>query len=263
MSEALIKFDNITKRFSLRKGDIVAVKDFSLEIKKGEILTIVGASGCGKTTLLNMVAGFLTPSSGNILLDGQPITKIEPRCGMIFQNYALFPWLSVRKNVEFGPKINGVSKKVRREESARYIEMVGLKGFEDAYPGELSGGMRQRTALCRVLANKPDILLCDEPFAALDAMTRQIMQQELLRIVNESGQTVLFITHSIDEALILSDKIVVMSVRPGTVKDIYDIELPHPGKVEVQLTDEYLKLKRQIWAMVEEEVKASMKIVSS
>ncbi len=263
MSETLIKFDNITKRFSLRKGDIVAVKDFSLEIKKGEILTIVGASGCGKTTVLNMVAGFLTPSSGNILLDGQPITKVEPRCGMIFQNYALFPWLSVRKNVEFGPKINGVSKKVRREESAKYIEMVGLKGFEDAYPGELSGGMRQRVALCRVLANKPDILLCDEPFAALDAMTRQIMQQELLRIVNESGQTVLFITHSIDEALILSDKIVVMSVRPGTVKHIYDIELPHSGKVEVQLTDEYLKLKRQIWAMVEEEVKTSMKIVSS
>ncbi len=259
MSADLIQLDNVTRVFSSRKGDIVAVRDFSHEIRKGEVVTLVGASGCGKTTVLNMVAGFLAPTSGRVLLDGRPITSVEPRCGMIFQSYALFPWLTVKKNVEFGPKINRIPRKVRREEARKYIEMVGLEGFEDSYPGELSGGMRQRVALCRVLVNKPDILLCDEPFAALDAMTRQVMQQELLKIVNESGQTVFFITHSIDEALILSDKVVVMSARPGRVKAVYDIDLPHPRKVEVQLTEEYLQLKRKIWDIVEEEVKASMR----
>jgi NitT/TauT family transport system ATP-binding protein len=259
MSRALIQLENVSKVFGTRKGEIVAVSEFSYEIHKGEIVTLVGASGCGKTTLLNMVAGFLAPTSGTISLDGAPITGVEPRCGMIFQSYALFPWLTVRKNVELGPRLNGVPKKIRRDEAQQFIEMVGLEGFEDSYPGELSGGMRQRVALCRVLANKPDILLCDEPFAALDAMTRQVMQQELLRIVGESGQTVLFITHSIDEALILSDKVVVMSARPGRVKEVYEVDLPHPRKVEVQLTDRYLELKRSIWDIVEEEVMASMR----
>ena len=259
MSERLIQLDNVTKIFPTRKDEVVAVRDFSYEIHKGEVVTLVGASGCGKTTLLNMVAGFLAPTSGSILLEDKPITGIEPRCGMIFQSYALFPWMSVRKNVEFGPKLNGIARSVRREQAQEYIEMVGLEGFEDSYPGELSGGMRQRVALCRVLANKPDILLCDEPFAALDAMTRQVMQQELLRIVSESGQTVMFITHSIDEALILSDKVVVMSARPGRVKEVYDVDLPHPRQVEVQLTDRYLELKRNIWDIVEEEVMASMR----
>ena len=259
MSERLIQLDNVSKIFPTRKGDVEAVRDFSYEIHKGEVVTLVGASGCGKTTLLNMVAGFLAPTSGSILLENKPIAGIEPRCGMIFQSYALFPWMTVRKNVEFGPKLNGIARRVRREQAQEYIEMVGLEGFEDSYPGELSGGMRQRVALCRVLANKPDILLCDEPFAALDAMTRQVMQQELLRIVNESGQTTLFITHSIDEALILSDKVVVMSARPGRVKEVYDVDLPHPRKVEVQLTDRYLELKRKIWDIVEEEVMASMR----
>ncbi len=260
MNGQLIALDGVSKVFSTRKGDVEAVRDFSLEVKKGEVVTLVGASGCGKTTVLNMVAGFMSPTSGEIFLEGQPITGVEPRCGMIFQSYALFPWLTVRKNVEFGPRINGISRSVRRTEAQAYIEMVGLEGFEDAYPVELSGGMRQRVALCRVLANKPDILLCDEPFAALDAMTRQVMQQELLRIVSQSGQTVLFITHSIDEALILSDRVIVMSARPGQVKAMHDVDLDRPRKVEVQLTDAYLALKRKIWDMVEEEVRASMNV---
>jgi len=259
MSETLIQIENVTKIFPSRKGDVVAVQDFSYDIHRGEVITLVGASGCGKTTLLNMVAGFLGPTSGRVLLEGKPITSVEPRCGMIFQSYALFPWLTVRKNVELGPKLNGIPRKIRSDEAQKYIEMVGLEGFEDSYPGELSGGMCQRVALCRVLANKPDILLCDEPFAALDAMTRQVMQQELLKIVSESGQTILFITHSIDEALILSDRVVVMSARPGRVKEVYDIDLPHPRRVEVQLTEQYLELKRNIWDIVEEEVKASMR----
>ncbi|MDX1763482.1 MAG: ABC transporter ATP-binding protein [bacterium] len=260
MNGPLIQLEGVSKVFSTRKGDVEAVRGFSLQIRQGEVVTLVGASGCGKTTVLNMVAGFMPPTSGQVLLDGQSITGVEPRCGMIFQSYALFPWLTVRKNVEFGPRINGIPGAVRRAEAQKYIEMVGLDGFEDAYPGELSGGMRQRVALCRVLANKPDILLCDEPFAALDAMTRQVMQQELLRIVSRSGQTVLFITHSIDEALILSDRVVVMSARPGQVKAMHDVDLARPRKVEVQLTDAYLSLKRKIWDMVEEEVRVSMSV---
>ncbi len=254
----LIQLKNVSKIFSSRKGDIEAVREFSLSICKGEVVTLVGASGCGKTTVLNMVAGFTAPTSGEIFLEGETIAGIEPRCGMIFQSYALFPWLTVRENVEFGPKVNGISKKDRKKLSAEYIAMAGLTEFADSYPGELSGGMRQRVALCRALANKPDILLCDEPFAALDAMTRQVMQQELLNIVSRSGQTVFFITHSIDEALILSDRVVVMSARPGQVKAEYDIDLPRPRKIDIQLTEDYLKIKRKIWSLVEEEVRASM-----
>jgi NitT/TauT family transport system ATP-binding protein len=260
MKNTLIQLIEVTKEFHSRKATVVAVRDFSLDIQKGEVVTLVGASGCGKTTVLNMIAGFIPPTSGQILLDDKPITRIEPRCGMIFQTYALFPWLTVSENVAFGQRMSGVPRRVRRIEARKYIEMVGLEEFENSFPGELSGGMRQRVALCRVLANKPDILLCDEPFAALDAMTRQIMQQELLSIVSRSGQTVLFVTHSIDESIILSDRIVVMSARPGQVKAVYNINLPHPRKIEVQLTDQYLNLKRNIWSIVEEEVKTSMKL---
>jgi NitT/TauT family transport system ATP-binding protein len=260
MKNTLIQLIEVTKEFHSRKATVVAVRDFSLDIQKGEVVTLVGASGCGKTTVLNMIAGFIPPTSGQILLDDKPITRIEPRCGMIFQTYALFPWLTVSENVAFGQRMSGVPRRVRRIEARKYIEMVGLEEFENSFPGELSGGMRQRVALCRVLANKPDILLCDEPFAALDAMTRQIMQQELLSIVSRSGQTVLFVTHSIDESIILSDRIVVMSARPGQVKAVYNINLPHPWKIEVQLTDQYLNLKRNIWSIVEEEVKTSMKL---
>lgn len=257
---SFIRLENVSKIFSSRKGEVEAVRGFSFSINKGEVVTLVGASGCGKTTVLNMVAGFTAPTSGRVLLEEEPVSRVEPRCGMIFQTYALFPWLTVRENVEFGPKVKGISRKIRKKTALEYIEMAGLTEFADAYPGELSGGMRQRVALCRALANKPDILLCDEPFAALDAMTRQVMQQELLNIVSRSGQTVFFITHSIDEALILSDRVVVMSARPGQVKAEYAIELPRPRKIDVQLTDDYLNIKRKIWNLVEEEVRASMNV---
>ncbi|NIN98126.1 MAG: ATP-binding cassette domain-containing protein, partial [Anaerolineae bacterium] len=204
------------------------MEDFDLLVNAGEVVTLVGPSGCGKSTVLNMVAGFIRASSGQIFLEGKSVTAVEPRCGMIFQAYALFPWMTVQENVEFGPRVNRLAKSQRRDRAQRYIEMVGLTGFEQAFPNQLSGGMRQRVALCRALANEPEVLLCDEPFAALDAMTRQVMQEELLRIVDESGQTVLFITHSIDEALILSDRIVVMSARPGRVKDVIENHLPRP-----------------------------------
>jgi NitT/TauT family transport system ATP-binding protein len=218
----------------------------------------VGASGCGKSTFLNIMAGFLQPSAGEALLDGQPILGVEPRCGMIFQNYALFPWMTVLDNVGFGPRLKGVSRRERLERARHWISLVGLERFEHAYPGELSGGMQQRVALSRALANDPQVLLCDEPFAALDAMTRQILQQELLRVVAETGKTVLFITHSIDEALILSDRLVVMSARPGRVKVSYENDLPRPRSMDVQLTDRFLELKREVWNLVQEEVMGSM-----
>ncbi len=173
---------------------------------------------------------------------------------MIFQNYALFPWMTVIENITFGPRLKGVQKKVRHEQAKRWIKRVGLEGFDYSYPGELSGGMQQRVALTRALANEPDVLLCDEPFGALDAMTRQAMQQELLRLMYKSNQTILFITHSIDEALILSDRVVIMSARPGRVKAVFENDLPRPRKLELQLADRYLELKRKVWSLVEEEV---------
>ena len=179
MSEPIIQAREVNMTFTTRKGPLTALEAFDLEVKPGEVVCIVGASGCGKSTFLNIMAGFLRPSSGEVLLGGQPINGVEPRCGMIFQNYALFPWMTVLDNIGFGPRLKGVSRTQRLKQARHWISLVGLEGFEYAYPGELSGGMQQRVALSRALANDPEVLLCDEPFAALDAMTRQILQQEL------------------------------------------------------------------------------------
>ncbi len=254
----MILFENISKSFFDGKKQVQAVDDFNLRIRPGEFVCIVGASGCGKSTLLNMVAGFNKPSSGQILLNGEPVTGIDPRCGMIFQSYALFPWKTVLGNVEFGLKMQGIPRQQRQEIAGKYIDMVGLTSFADSYPCELSGGMRQRVTIARALANNPEILLMDEPFAALDAMTRQVLQEELLRIVDESNKTTLFITHSIDEAILLADRIVIMSARPGRVKDDLRINLPRPRHVTDQLATEYLDLKASIWSSVEEEVRQNM-----
>ncbi len=258
MTNPLIQALRIDQTFATRDEPLHALADFSLDVHRGEVVCIVGASGCGKSTLLNIVAGFIAPTSGRVLLEGSEIRGIEPRCGMIFQNYALFPWMTVLQNVAFGPRLNGAGKTERQERARHWIEVVGLTGFERAYPGELSGGMQQRVALSRALANEPDVLLCDEPFAALDAMTRQILQQELLRVARETAKTVLFITHSIDEALILSHRLVVMSARPGRVKAVYENDLPQPRTLDVQLTDRFLELKREVWDLVQEEVLSSM-----
>jgi NitT/TauT family transport system ATP-binding protein len=234
---------------------VVAVERLSLDIAEGEFVCLLGASGCGKSTMVNMFAGFMQPSTGEVLLRGSPITRIEPRCGMVFQSYALFPWKTVRGNVEFGPKMQGLGREERRRRAQRFIEMVKLTGFEDHYPAELSGGMQQRVTFARLLAADPEVLLMDEPFAALDAMTRQVMQEELLRIHEQSRKTIVFITHSIDEALILSNRIVVMSARPGRVKAVIQNTLPSPRHVTVQLSAEYARLKSEIWALVESEVR--------
>lgn len=251
----IIAAEGVTKTFGTGRGPVVtAVQDLDLAVREGEFLCLLGASGCGKSTIINMFAGFLQPTSGQVTLRGEPITRIDPRCGMLFQSYALFPWKTVRGNVEFGPKMRGAGGAERRAIAQRFIDMVKLTGFEDHYPPELSGGMQQRVTLARILAADPEVLLMDEPFAALDAMTRQVMQGELLRIHEDSRKTIVFITHNIDEALILADRIVVMSARPGRVKAVFDNDLPRPRHVSVQLSHAFADLKAKVWTEVEEEV---------
>jgi len=252
----ILAADQVTKVFSVAgAAAVMAVDRFSLDVEDGEFVCLLGASGCGKSTILNMFAGFVPPTSGEVRLRGVPIRAIEPRCGMVFQSYALFPWKTVRANVEFGLKMQGAPSHERRRIAQRFIEMVKLTGFEDHYPSELSGGMQQRVTFARLLAANPEVLLMDEPFAALDAMTRQVMQEELLRIHAENRKTTVFITHSIDEALILADRIVVMSARPGRVKAVLENTLPTPRRVTVQLSPEFAKLKADVWALVESEVR--------
>ena len=196
------------------------------------------------------------------MVNGRPVNKVDPNCGMVFQQYALFPWLTVLENVGFGLKMKGVPKARRNEVAQRFVEMVGLKGFEDRFPSALSGGMRQRVSIARVLANDPDVILLDEPFAALDAMTRQVLQDELLRIYEKSRKTIVFITHSIDEALLLSTRMLIMSARPGRVVTDIRNDLPMPRNAEVQLSPRYNELKSQIWKTVQAEVMRSLEATS-
>ena len=252
----ILRAERVTKIFASGRGPpMTAVDNLSFDVSDGEFVCILGASGCGKSTVLNMFAGFTQPTSGTVSLRGAPITAIEPRCGMVFQHYALFPWMSVRHNVEFGLKMRGVPRAARGARAAQFIDMVKLRGFENHYPAELSGGMQQRVTLARILAADPEVLLMDEPFAALDAMTRQVMQEELLRIHAESRKTVLFITHSIDEALILSSRIIVLSARPGRVKAVIDNPLPTPRHVDIQLSPAYAAMKMKIWDLVAAEIR--------
>ncbi len=255
-----IQIQGVSKAFPTPKGPIEALNGIDLNIHDGEFLVIVGASGCGKTTLLNLIAGFTRPSAGRILLDGREIQGITPRCGMIFQQYALFPWKTVQQNVSFGLKMRGVPKKERREIAQRFIELVGLRGFEKSYPNSLSGGMKQRVSIARALANDPEVLLLDEPFAALDAMTRQILQEQLVHIYEAQKKTIVFITHSIDEALLLSSRIVIMTARPGRVAQDIMNDLPHPRDASVQLSERFVELKRVIWDKVQAEVLKSMEL---
>ncbi|AOY57538.1 ABC transporter ATP-binding protein [Desulfococcus multivorans] len=255
-----ISVKGVTKVFSSKRGEVTALKDLSLDIRDGEFLVIVGASGCGKSTLLNLVAGFDSATHGEVLLDGRPVTGITPECGMIFQQYALFPWKTVQENVEFGLKMKRMPKSEREERAAKFIELVGLNGFERTYPHHLSGGMKQRVSIARSLANDPQVMLLDEPFAALDAMTRQVLQEQLVRIYEKHRKTIIFITHSIDEALLLSSRIVVMTARPGRIAQEITNDLPHPRNADVQLSERYLELKRHIWSSVQAEVLKSMEV---
>ena len=240
----------VSKTFGTSASGVLALSNVSLDVREGEFVCLLGASGCGKSTLLNMFAGFIPPSVGELRLRGEPIRGIDPRCGMVFQSYALFPWKTVRENVAFGPKMRGAGRRERRDIAERFIEMVGLSGFGDHYPTELSGGMQQRVTLARCLAADPEVLLMDEPFAALDAMTREILQEELGRIHMRSGKTVVFVTHNIDEALIMADRIVVMSPRPGRISAFIENELPKPRNIDTQLLPSYARMKRQVWSHI-------------
>ncbi len=253
-SAPAIELSHVSKHY----GSMQALKDVSLAVQEGEFVVIVGASGCGKSTMLNMIAGFDRPTNGRIHVQGRENTGVNPECGMVFQQYALFPWMTVEDNIAFGLKMKRMSKAERRSRAQEYIDMVGLRGFEKSYPKALSGGMRQRVAIARVLANNPKVMLFDEPFAALDAMTRQVLQEQLVRIYEQQRKTILFITHSIDEALLLSSRIIVMSARPGQVVQDINNDLPHPRNADVQLSERYLELKRHIWHAVQAEVVRSI-----
>lgn len=261
-SQAKISARGVSKTFAGQKGEVVALKDLSMDVQDGEFVVVVGASGCGKTTLLNLVAGFDKPSQGEILLKGEPVQGINPQCGMIFQQYALFPWKTVQENVEFGLKMKKIPRSERKAIAAKYIDLVSLQGFEKVYPHHLSGGMKQRVSIARSLANNPEVMLLDEPFAALDAMTRQVLQEQLVRIYEKHKKTILFITHSIDEALLLSSRIVIMTARPGRIAQDIPNDLPHPRNPEVQLSERYVELKRMIWSNVQSEVMKSMEVES-
>lgn len=226
---SILSISNLSKQFSKEEGsDLLAVDQFFMEIDQGEFICLLGPSGCGKTTVLRMIAGLEHPTGGEIRIKDRPVDGPGQDRGMVFQEFALLPWRTVRKNIEFGLEIQGIPSEKRKVISDTYIQLVGLKGFEDARPYELSGGMKQRVGIARALASNPEILLMDEPFGALDAQTRNLMQKELLRIWEETKKTVVFVTHSVDEAVFLSDRIVVMTNRPGKVKEIYPVSLPRP-----------------------------------
>jgi NitT/TauT family transport system ATP-binding protein len=229
MSGAKIRARNVSKMYATGRETFEAIRDVTLDVAPGRFVVLLGPSGCGKSTLLNMVAGFDTLSTGELQVDGQPIEGPGPDRGFVFQEFVLFPWLTVLGNVRIGLEIQKQMKKEKCAEHARsLLEQVGLSGFEDRYPHTLSGGMKQRVAIARTLATDPEILLMDEPFGALDAQTRGKLQQDLLKLWSGSNKTVLFVTHSVHEALMLGDDIVVMSPRPATVREIVTVDLPRP-----------------------------------
>ena len=225
----LIEIERVSKIFATTDAQPTwAFQDVSLDVAAGEMVCVVGPSGCGKTTLLNLIAGFIEPTAGEIRLDGEPIRRPGPDRGVVFQEYALFAWLTARRNIEFGMRMRGVPKAECRRRTDEYLELIGLERAADRYPHELSGGMRQRIAVARALVNEPRVLLMDEPFAAVDAMTRAALQSELLRIWQQLKLAVFFITHNVEEAIFLSQRIVLMSPHPGRVQDIIPIDLPYP-----------------------------------
>jgi len=251
---AKLVIDNVALRFEPKRGSpVTALDNISLEVAENEFSVIVGPSGCGKTSLLRLVAGLIKPTEGAIYLDGAQVTRPGKDRGMVFQSYTLFPWLTVQDNVEFGPRIAGLPSEERRDISRRFLAQVGLTGFERAYPKHLSGGMMQRVALARALANDPEILLMDEPFGALDSQTRALMQEMLLEIWQRSSKTVLFITHDIDESILLGDRVYVMTARPGRIKEMVEVDIPRPRTVDVLTSPEFMSIKRRIMRSIHEE----------
>ncbi|WP_027531658.1 ABC transporter ATP-binding protein [Bradyrhizobium sp. WSM3983] len=241
-----ISFRNVTRSF----GSLLALDRLNLDIADGEFVTVVGPSGCGKSTALNVAAGLVPTSSGQVLVDGAPVIGPGPDRGVIFQQYALFPWLTVRQNVEFGLRLKALPAKERRSIVQRCIALVGLTDFADALPKTLSGGMKQRCAIARAYAVDPKVLLMDEPFGALDALTRVNMQDQLLLTWSGDRRTVLFITHDVDEAVYLANRVVVMAARPGRLQEVIPVDLPYPRTEAIRLSAEFTAIRNHVWRAV-------------
>jgi NitT/TauT family transport system ATP-binding protein len=261
---AAVELRSVSKEFVARDRRLVALQDIDLRIARNEFAAILGPSGCGKSTLLNMVAGFDRPTRGQVLVNGAPVAAPHPSRAVVFQEAALFPWYTVWDNVSFGPRTMGVAAAQYRPKVEAYLEQVGLRGFERHYPAELSGGMKQRVGIARVLVMEPEVLLMDEPFGSLDAQTRSVMQELLLAVWERHHQTVLFITHDIEEALLLADSVSVMTARPGRIKKRLQVDLPRPRSLEVTTSPVFNELKREVLALIREEsLRAASEAVSA
>lgn len=248
-----IEISGVTKSFDKKDGQFLALDEVNLTVDKNEFICVVGPSGCGKTTLMNIIAGLYPPSTGTVRVRGELVTGPGKGKGVVFQQYALYPWLTVEKNVEFGLKMKGVAKVERQETARKYIKIVGLEKFASSFPKELSGGMKQRVAIARAYATNPEVLLMDEPFGALDAQTRAQLQENLLNTWQQERKTCFFITHDVEEAVLLSTKIIIMSAGPGRIREIVDVNLPYPRNQETKLTPEFNEMKNSIWNKVYKE----------
>ena len=253
----MVRITRLTKRYRIEDGEVLAVADVSVEIKEGEFACLLGPSGCGKSTLLRIVGGLIPATSGTVEIRGQQVRGPGPDRAFVFQDYALFPWMTVQDNVEFGLAARGVERERRRQISADLLKVMGLAEFVEKYPHHLSGGMKQRVSIARALAVDPQVLLMDEPFGALDAQTRFVMQQELLRIWSLYKKTVIFVTHSIDEGLYLADRVLVMTARPGTVKEELKIALPRPRDIG---SLEFGQLRKQAMDLLSSEVARTLRL---
>jgi len=265
-----IVVSDIKKTFQLKPGQFVTVDGeatdrvtvldgVDLSIRKGEFITLVGPSGSGKSVLLDIIGGLTQATSGGVEFDGRRITKPDPKTGYVFQQYALFPWRTALANIEYALEVRGVAKAERTATARHLLALFGLAGFEDRFPNQLSGGMQQRVAIARALASNPEVLLMDEPFAALDQQTRELLQGELLRIWGKIKTTVVFVTHSIDEAIFLADRVVVMTARPGAVKEIIDIDLPRPRDGDIRASAEFNTYRARVWDVLRDEVNKAQK----
>jgi NitT/TauT family transport system ATP-binding protein len=246
----VLEIEHLSRSFDSAQGSVTALKDINFRVHRREFLSVIGPSGCGKSTLIRLVAGLDDPTSGRMLLDGKPVSGPCPDRGMVFQGYTLFPWLTVTGNVMFGLEMEGMEKGQAEAEALQWIDLVGLKRFKDAYPAQLSGGMKQRTAIARALAPNPRMLLMDEPFGALDAQTRAQMQSHLLEIWRNVDVTILFITHDLDEAIFLADRILVLKPHPGEVQELIEVPVPRPRSLDQLTSPEFLATRRRLEELI-------------